>query len=125
MIRTVDLRVTIDAATSEEIRARRTARQTLWCIEDGWMTRALVTRLTQKRRAHLQKRRLRRSVRFMTVAAVFRDRLVFPKKRPAVFRMAARAGLIDGVFYKLRRRRGAMRRMARSTGHLAFAQRMM
>jgi len=89
------------------------------------MTRALVTRLTQKRRAHLKKRRLRRSVRFMTVAAVFRDGLVFPKKRPAVFRMAARAGLVDGVLYKLRRRRGAMRRMAGSAGHFAFAQRMM
>ena len=63
-------------------------------------------------------------MRLVTVAAVFRDGLVFPEKWPAIFRMAARAGFVDGILHELRRRRRPVRRMAGSAGHLAFAQRM-
>ena len=91
---------------------------------DGWPAPSW-QRLTQKRRAHLEKRRLRRAVRLVTVGAVLGDRLVLPEKRPAVFRMAAGAGLVDGVLHQLRRGGRAVRRMAGGAGHLAFAQRMM
>ena len=88
------------------------------------MARAFVTCLTQKRRPHLEQRRLYRTVRIVAVGAVLGDRLVFPEERPSILRMAAGAGLVDRVFHQLRGRRRAVRRMAGRAGHLALAQRM-
>ena len=101
------------------------ARQSLRGVDDRGMACALVTGLTEEGRAHLEKRRLRRAVRIVTVAAVLGDRLVLPEKRSAVLGMAARAGLVDRVLHELRRRGRAVRRMAGRASHLALAQRMM
>lgn len=84
-VRAVNLGMTVDTAAGEQEGAWRSARKTLRCVGDGRMPRALVTRLTQERRAHLEQRRLHRTVRLMAVGAVLGHRLVFPEKRPAVF----------------------------------------
>ena len=83
-----------------------------------------MTGLAEERRPQLEKRRLYRTVGVMTVGAIFRDRLMLPEKRSALFAVAGRTGLVDGVLDELRRRRRSMRRMAGSAGHLPFAQRM-
>jgi hypothetical protein len=121
----MNLRVTIDAAANEEIRAGISSREPLGRIDYGWMARTLVTCLAQKRRPQLQQRRLRRAVRVVTVSAVLGDRLMFPEKRPAIFGVAGRASFIDGIFHQLRPGRRAVRRVARGAGHRAFAQGMM
>src|SRR5580692_7237116 len=96
--------MTIDAAADQQIRAGGcAARQSLGCIDDRRMACALVTRLAQERRPNFKKRRLRRTVRIVTVSAVLGHRLMFPEKWAAVFGVTGRASLIDGVFYQLRR----------------------
>src|SRR5580698_7029261 len=118
--------MTIDAAADQQIRAGApAARQSLGRVDDRRMTCALMTRLAQERRPKFKKRRLRRSVRIVTVGAVLGHRLMFPEKRAAVFGVTGRASLIDGILNQLRRGGGTVRRMARRACHRAFAQRMM
>ncbi len=117
--------VTIYAAGGQQEGAGVGARQTLGRARNGGVPRAFVTALAEEGRAHLEQRRLRGTVRLVTVAAVLRHRLMLPQERPAVFGMAARAGFIDGVLHQLRRRRRTMRRMTGGAGHLAFPQGMM
>jgi hypothetical protein len=84
-----------------------------------------MARLTEKRCADLEQRRLCRSVRIVAVGAVLRDGLVLPEKRPTVFRMTIRAGFRDGVLDQLCWCGRAVRRMAGGARHLALAHRMM
>src|ERR1700683_2776483 len=124
-VRAVDLRVTIDAAAGEQECARVRARQPLGRVDDGGMTRTLMARLAEKRRAHLEKRGLCRTVRIVAIGAVLRDRLVLPQEGPPEFSVTGGAGFRDGVLDELRRCRRAVRRMAGGTGHRSFPQRMM
>src|SRR5580698_4464732 len=91
-IRAVNLGVTIDATAGEQISTGAAGGQALRRIRDGGVTRALVTGLTEKRRAQLEQRRLRRPMRVMTIRAVFRHGLMFPEKRSAVFCVTGRTG---------------------------------
>jgi hypothetical protein len=125
VVRPMNLGVTIDAAAGEQERARSSARQACRRVRHGRVPRAFVTRLAQKRRAHFQKRRLRGTMWIVAIGAVLRDRLVFPQKRPAKFSMAGSASFGDGVLDQLSRSARAMRRVARRTRHLPFAQGMM
>ena len=121
----MDLGVTIDAPTCEQVRTGvAAARQALWCIDDGGVARALVTRLAEERRAQFQERGLGRAVRIVTVGAVLRHGLVLPQKRAAKLRVAGRASFRDGVLDELCGRARAVRRVARRARHGPFAQRM-
>ena len=124
-IRAMHLGVTIDAAAGKQKCARHPTRQALRRVHGGRMTSALMTRLTEKGRAHLEKRRLGGTMGIVTVGAVLDDRLVLPQERPAVFGVTGGAGFGDGVLDEQRRRRRAVRRMAGGAGHLSFTQRMM
>src|SRR5580658_7629721 len=119
------LRVTIGAAAAEQVRARRATGQSPGRIGNGWVTRAFVAGLAKEWSPHFQQRRLCRSVRLVTGAAVLRHRLVFPQKRSAVFSMTTRAGLIHGALDQLRRSRRTVGRMTVGASHLALAHRMM
>ena len=89
------------------------------------MALCFVALLTQKGSSRLQKGRLSRAVGLVAVAAIFRDRLMFPEERPTVFGVETRAGLVDRAFDETCGRSRAMRRMARCASHLAFMQRVM
>ena len=105
MIRAVYLRVTIDAAADQKKRAWVCASgQPLRGVKDRGVTRTFVTGLAEKGRPHLQERRLRRTVRIVTVAAVLRYRLMFPQERTAELGMTGSAGFVDGVPHQLCRR---------------------
>jgi len=105
VIRAVYLRVTIDAAAGQKKRAWVCASgQALRGVKDRGVTRALVTRLAEKGRPHLEERRLRRTVRVVTVAAVLCDRLMLPQERTTEFGMTGSAGFVDRVPHQLRRR---------------------
>jgi len=89
------------------------------------MARALMARLTKEWRAHLEKRRLGGTVGIVTIGAVLGNRLVLPPKWSAVLGVTGRASFRDAVLHELRRRRGAVRRMAGGAGHFPFTQGMM
>jgi len=117
--------MTIDAAASQQKRARRAAGQPLRIAHDRRVAGAFMTGLTQEGRPHFQQGGLRRAVRIMAVGAVLGDRLMLPQKRSPKFGMAAGASLRDGVPDELRRCGGPVRRVARSACHGAFSQGVM
>ncbi len=112
MIRAVDLRVATDAAAVQQERARSAAGEPLRRVDDRGMAGPLVTGLTEKRSAYLEKCRLRRAVRAVAIGTVLCHRLMLPQERAAEFGVAGRAGLRDGVLDELCRITGSVRRMA-------------
>ena len=89
----------------------------------GRMAAAVVTAVTHTGHACLQQLRIARSVRFVAVRTILHYRWMFPKERPAPFRVAAQAILIRGCLNELFRIRGTVRIVAARAGHLAFAVR--
>ena len=59
----------------------------------------------------------------MAIGAIFYDRRMLPKKRPAPLGVAHVTGFIDAWLYELRRIRRAVRVVAVRTGHLSFPER--
>ena len=106
----MNLRMTIHTAACQQQRAGGCASgQSLWCVDDRGVTHTLVARLAEKGRPHLEQRRLRGTVRIVTVAAVLCDRLMLPQERAAEFAVTGCAGFIDGVPHQLRRRARSVR----------------
>jgi len=64
-----------------------------------------------------------RAVRLMAIGAIFYDRRVLPKKRPAPLGVAQITGFINACLYELRRIGSSVRVVAVRTGHLSFPER--
>ena len=73
------------------------------------MSRTFMAGLAEERWPQLEERRLYRTVRVVTVGAIFRNGLMLPQKRTALFAVAGRTGFVGGVLYELHRRRRSMR----------------
>ncbi len=72
------LRMTIETTAGQQIGAGRAGWQTGGSLWNRRVSLRLVALLTQKGGARFQKRRLRRAMRLMAIAAVFGNRLVLP-----------------------------------------------
>jgi len=64
-----------------------------------------------------------RPVRLMAIGAIFYDRRMLPKKRPAPLGVAHVTGFINACLYELGRIRSSVRVVAVRTGHLSFLER--
>ncbi len=80
--------------------------------------------LTKLRCTHRQHARLRRSMRVVAGATVFCNGCMLPKVRPTGFRMAAIAGVVEGLANQQLVQRLAVRAMAVATAHSALTDRM-
>ena len=101
------LPVTVEAATIERKYVERFSR--LSRVARQHMNVAL---LTQHMNARCQKLRIVRTVRRVTVQAIFAHRRMVPEKRPAFFRMAGVTHIIDGNLSEHPTRLAAMRIVA-------------
>src|ERR1035437_1620570 len=82
-----------------------------------------MTLLAEPRRADLQQLRAGRAVSFMAVEAVLHDRRVLPQERPAPFRVALVAGLVDRSRHQERGIGAAVRVVAARAGHASLPYR--
>ena len=114
MIRTVNVGMTIGAAAVEVFDGPKRLRL-------GGVTAAVMTGIAHARHAHLEELRVVAAVGFVAIRAVFHDRRVFPEERPAAFRVAAQAILVNGALNELAGIGRTMRIMATGAGHFAFA----
>ena len=87
------------------------------------MTRVGMARLAQVRLLKLEHRQMVRSVRIVTVAAVFSHWRVLPQHRSPFFLMAEVTGFVERCLYEQIGSKTAVRVVATGTIHLAFAQR--
>ena len=116
MIRPVNRRVTVGAATVEILDGAERLRL-------RGMAAAVMTAVTHPGHARFQQLGIARSVRLVAVRTILHHRGMFPKEGPAPFGVAAQAILIRGCLTELFGVRRAMRIVAAGAGHLAFAVR--
>ena len=83
------------------------------------MKAAGVTALAEPGRAHFQQWRDIRAMRDVAIAAIVRCRRMFPQKRPALFRMTGKTGLVNGVLDQQLRAGRSVRIVAIRTGNFA------
>lgn len=118
-VRTVNLRVAINAAAVDRKNRHRVARI-------GRMSSCRVmTALAQPRPRDLQQIVVDGAVRIMTVQAVFDHRRMLPEERTALFRMALEAYVINSRFLQQALRIAAVRIVTVRAFHFAFRQRHM
>ena len=109
-------RVAVGAATIEIL--DRTERLRLGGVAAGH-----VARVANPGHPYLEQLRVAAAMWLVAVCAVFHDRRMLPQKRPAAFRVAAVAILIDRALNKLAWVRAAVRIMATGAGNLALSVR--
>lgn len=118
------LRMTVQAALTQQVLRRHTGRQTVRIVGDARMPALRVTTLAKERGALHEHPRMVRSMWVVAGRAVFSDRRMFPQERTAFFRVAPEAGIVQVLPHKLQFRCGAVRAVTTRAGHFAFTQRM-
>ena len=116
-VRTVDLRVAIQAAavdSKSRHRIARIGRMEICCI---------MAALTQPRPRDHQQVLVDRAVRIMAVQAALHDRWMLKQIRTALLGMALEADLVDGGFLQQMFAVAPMRTVAVGAHHFAFRQR--
>jgi len=113
MVRSVNQRVAVGAATIEIL--DRTERLRLGGVAAGH-----VARVANPGHPYLEQLRVAATMWLVAVCAVFHDWRMLPQKRPAAFRVAAVAILIDRSLPQLGRVWAAMRIVAAGAGNLSF-----
>lgn len=121
MIGTMRLCMTVQAVLAEHQRRRHTAGQSIAISRETRMSRLRVTALAEHRSAHRKHARVIRAVRIVAVAAIFRDRRMFPKIRAAFFGVAIKAGVVKRLLCELPFARITMRAVASAAAHFALA----
>ena len=112
----MDLAMTVGAAPVEEeprIGIPRRAR----------MSRVHVTLSAKSWVSNFEQPVVYRAVSLMAIGAIFYDRRVLPKKRPAPLGVAQITGFINACLYELRGIGCTVRVVAVRTGHLSFPER--
>ena len=87
------------------------------------MSRVHVTLSAQPWVSNFEQPVVYRAVRLMAIGAIFYDRRVLPKKRPAPLSVAQVTGFINACLYELRGIRSSVRVVAVRAGHLSFPER--
>lgn len=122
MVGAVDLRMTIQAVSPEQVLRWRIVRQTLGAAREARMPGLRVARLAQHGSAQAQHTRVVRPVWIVAIRAVFRDRRMLPQVRPAFFSMTIETGIVQGLANEKRIARLPVRVMATIAGHLALVE---
>lgn len=127
MVRAMNHGVAVHTGTATGILRRvRPAKPALIARSHGAIrglavVRAVVTFRAHKRCAGFQQRRDVGAVRLMAVGAILRYRLMLPQERPALFSVAGKAGLVQGVPFEQFRPGRAMWVVAVGAGILPAA----
>ena len=109
----MDLAMTVGAApVEEEPRIGIPGRARMSRVHVALSAKSWVTNLEQPV--------VYRAVRLMAIGAIFYDRRVLPKKRPASLGVAHVTGFINACLYELRRIRSSVRVVAVRAGNLPF-----
>ena len=99
-------RVAVHARTATSIlggiRSDETAlvARRYWAIWGVAVMRTVVALRAHERRTRLQQGRNIGPVRCMATRAIFRNRLMLPEEWPALFRVAGKTGLVQGVLFQ-------------------------
>ena len=112
----MDLAMTVGAAPVEE-------KPGIAIPRGAGMSRVHVTLGAQPWVGDFEQPVVYRAVRLMAIGAIFYDRRVLPKKRPASLTVAQVTGFINAWLYELRRIRSSVGVVAVCAGHLSFPER--
>jgi hypothetical protein len=118
MVRTVNIRVTIQTGITHDLVVVRTDR----CLIIGGrgMARRDMTALAEERQPRHEHMLVMRAMRIMAIQTIFAHRRMLIKERSALIRVTGVASLIGGISIEHLRRRGPVWIVTGGAVHLAF-----
>ena len=124
MVRSMNLRMTVQAGSSEQKAVVEVVVHFLTTVSTAGVTCRRMALLAQQWRSLDQQGRVVAAMWLVAQCAVLGGRRVFPQKWPALFRMTEITGLIDGRALQQEIVVAIVRVMAAATRHVAETQRM-